>query len=396
MKFIQKNFLYTLLIIFTSACVANYASLTTFNKLPSPEEQCKILAKKRTETKPKRKIPRRIKNSEETTTNTSKKTNFHIDAGEPQHPVSDINLNEVLSTSDITFKPAEDPIHPKYRKKEEAEAKVFKVNPVIAAEEETKTPSFTFKADSSFEYDAIPAILGISGILSLIGLGIFQKQSKMISDWGVQNPWTTRILLTGAHLATAYCCVTIGNQMASEGVFFSENFRNTALIIGGASVLLYPMRKSDIKIFQGSYMTRKIHDLALFASGAALVLSFSNAYKPADSYLKFVPETQITASNSETVYTNVFTDPKQGEPKKGMKTWEKVVLTVLAVAVFVVLGFGVGALACTIACNGSEALALIVFNVGLAGLILLLITALKGIFNRPWKKKEDVQAEPAV
>lgn len=73
-------------------------------------------------------------------------------------------------------------------------------------------------------------------------------------------------------------------------------------------------------------------------------------------------------------------------------------LTVLAVAAFVALGLGVAALACNLACNGSEAFAYLVLIIGEAGLILLLITALKGIFNRPWRKKEkpEVQPEPTV
>jgi hypothetical protein len=70
-----------------------------------------------------------------------------------------------------------------------------------------------------------------------------------------------------------------------------------------------------------------------------------------------------------------------------MTKGEKIALTVLVVLLGVAATFGVAALACSLACNGSEILAFIV-GAGGAGLIAWGLTAgLRSIHRRPTKKR---------
>lgn len=76
---------------------------------------------------------------------------------------------------------------------------------------------------------------------------------------------------------------------------------------------------------------------------------------------------------------------KQGKGDAG-----KILLTTLAIIVALGLLLLLAALACEIACNGSEALAILVFVVGLAGIIFLLVWVIRKI-NR---KKSSLAIGP--
>ncbi len=69
--------------------------------------------------------------------------------------------------------------------------------------------------------------------------------------------------------------------------------------------------------------------------------------------------------------------------------WVKILLTVLLVVIAAGLMYVLAALACTIACNGSEALAWIVFLAGSAGIIFAAVRTIQWIFGRKRKKRKQ-------
>jgi hypothetical protein len=77
---------------------------------------------------------------------------------------------------------------------------------------------------------------------------------------------------------------------------------------------------------------------------------------------------------------------KANDPSKG----EKVLLVILSILVALGLLYLVAALSCSIACSGSEAIALLVAIGGTAGVILLLIFVIRAIYGKRRKKKEPV------
>lgn len=73
--------------------------------------------------------------------------------------------------------------------------------------------------------------------------------------------------------------------------------------------------------------------------------------------------------------------------------WVKILLTVLVVVVAAGLLYLLTGLACTLSCNGSEALAWIVFLVGSAGIIFCAVRIIQWIFGRKRKKRKKKQMQ---
>jgi hypothetical protein len=75
---------------------------------------------------------------------------------------------------------------------------------------------------------------------------------------------------------------------------------------------------------------------------------------------------------------------KANDPSKG----EKVLLVILSILVALGLLYLIAALSCSIACSGSEAIALLVAIGGTVGVIFLLIFVIRAIYGKKRKKKE--------
>ena len=76
------------------------------------------------------------------------------------------------------------------------------------------------------------------------------------------------------------------------------------------------------------------------------------------------------------------------------KNGKRITLVTLSIVIAVILTFLLAALSCEIACSGAEALAIIVFISGLAGIIFGLVGVIKSI-NRKYKKLKT-DKEPAT
>lgn len=395
---LKKNLIYLMLTLIGSACAVNYVAI---NKLPTADEQCEILNKKRTATKSVKKRKNHKTVLSKNSPVTSKRKEFQLPSINDFAFPADTSIFSKLSEV-ATYNYSQPSIIPSKDLEEDnipipQMADVIKIKPVIkTTAEEASEKHEQNKSPFQSEYTLIPSLFGFSLISSFFLLGLFRNKSRQISEWGARNPWKTRGILTGMHLASALGIVTLGNQMASEGVFLSQEFIISSLAIGGTAILFYPSNNSRINFLQGSYFRRKLHDTALFVSGTALVLSFSNHYKSADSYLNFIPETQLTASTSANFFVDVADDVQQEQPEKKKNTGVKILLLLLAVTAFLGLSFLLAGLACTIACNGAETLAAIVFFGGEVGLIALLVVAIKRIFGKKKKKQEATETEPEL
>lgn len=258
---------------------------------------------------------------------------------------------------------------------------------------------------NSFLVDnSAPIMMGASGLFSLLMLSLAQKRSIGFSHWAARHPWAARGLIAGTHVVISLSALTLGHYLYDHQIFISDTVSYTAMSVIAASCLLYPSKNSAFS-FTHSYFAQKATDIALFTSGAIMMLYAGNHYQL----------TQQPAANSEVVYSLTPTNDseksihlvknkkdlkkeKQEQKQEGKKersTGAKIALTILALGVFTLGLYGVGIWACSLSCSGYEALAAFVLFGGLGGLITLLVVALRGIFSKKRKSKKTLEATEA-
>ncbi|MGC1390509.1 MAG: hypothetical protein WA816_05685 [Bacteroidales bacterium] len=241
----------------------------------------------------------------------------------------------------------------------------------------------------------------LAGCFSLIGLKSAPDFSRNISRWATINPWKTRFLITGIHILTGTAGIILGKKLADSGTHFTELSKNLSIAVFLTSSLLYPVRKSQTKLFKHTYLRQKTHDLALFLSGFMLIVNIGNHYSELNPSFASLLGTRnfkqqqehVSSNNIQVPYQLVFyksenqsQDGSSVHQKKELGDWAKFFLTILAIAVACGLGYGLAVLSCSIACSGSQGLAVVVGIGGLVAIIALLFWALRSIFSPKHKE----------
>ncbi|MBX2970112.1 MAG: hypothetical protein KF803_12140 [Cyclobacteriaceae bacterium] len=268
----------------------------------------------------------------------------------------------------------------------------------------TETSQSRATENSFLTNNSVPIMMGASGLFSLLMLSLAQSRSKKISYWAAENPWKARGLIAGTHVITGLSALTLGHHLYDQQVFVSDTVSYAALSVFTTSYLLYPFKNSAFS-FTHSYFAQKANDIALFTSGAVMMLYAGNHYHL----------TQQPVVNSEVVYSFTSTNASekslhlvknkkelrkekrelQQEVKKELSGGAKAALTLLVLMTFVVAIYGLAALSCSIACSGNEGLAAVVGIGGGIGLIALLVLAFRGIYGDKRKSKKVREATEA-
>lgn len=239
--------------------------------------------------------------------------------------------------------------------------------------------------------DGLLYLLGlITGVFTLGGLISTPGMAGKISYWAAVNPKKTRFIIGGIQIITGFAGLILGTEMAHRGMQCSDASRNMLVATFLASSVLYPVRKSPLRILKRTYLRQKIHDILLFISGFLLMVWVGNHFsRPTDIPAGTMQQSGYNASHNiqttghQSVYT--YKAQLQDEPanpeKKGLSASAKVLLTVLTIVGFCAAAYGIAAASCGLACSGLNALAVLVAVVGGILAIGLAYLALKAIFN---------------
>ncbi len=226
---------------------------------------------------------------------------------------------------------------------------------------------------------------------------------RNISLWAKEHAITTRLLivlviyplfnLTGWFL---------GDLLAIQGFHLYSFWGYPLSLIVILIMLTYPS-SADRSVYRRSYTRRKIMDGLLAGTTFLFIVMTGN------NFTSFSDATAMPASYASS-FPQAVEKPgpvsKSNFQKKAVRKWfhalrkkyrdasnsNKVLLTILAIVVGIFLFMGLIALTCSIACAGSEALAYVVFFLGMAGIILGLVKIIKSIHRGP---KKPTVSQPA-
>jgi hypothetical protein len=242
--------------------------------------------------------------------------------------------------------------------------------------------------------DGLIYLLGlITGVFTLGGLISTPGMAGKISYWAAVNPKKTRFIIGGIQVITGLAGLILGTEIAHKGMQCSDTSRNMLIATFLASALLYPVRKSPVRILKRTYFRQKIHDILLFITGFLLMVWVGNHFTRQTDHPVSLRNTAGTLQQSGyNAFNNIGTpglytyeahlqDEPANPEKKGLSASAKVLLTVLTIVAFCAAAYGIAAASCGLACSGLNALAVLVAVVGGALAIGLAYLALKAIFN---------------
>jgi hypothetical protein len=246
---------------------------------------------------------------------------------------------------------------------------------------------------------------------------------KKISFWAKHHQWSARFVIISCFILLTITGILVGKLLEDIGVLLPSIIFSICISLYFTGILFYPS-KSKRRKFNPSllYKTQKKFDLLLAACTFLMLICISN-----DRFqsLQYFPSLQAATVNKPNVPADSTTKTyktinafsaslkdengkslKWKEKKKllreqvraikksdGMSKGAKVALIVLSVIVALGLLYAVAALACGVACNGSEAAAILVGIGGTFLVVFLLILVIRSITGRR-KKKAIIQEEP--
>ncbi|MCU0353949.1 MAG: LPXTG cell wall anchor domain-containing protein [Cytophagales bacterium] len=210
-----------------------------------------------------------------------------------------------------------------------------------------------------------------------------RRRTKALSHWASRQPWKTRTLLTLIHLGTAFGSIALGKWYGDQGMLLSQNTLYAALTVFGLGTLLYP-RAGTVS---NRYQRRKIHDSLLFASATFLMLYTGNHEIPVAYTNGTQPREIFTGVSAKARSTQATAG--EGRPQKGRLIGLKIILSLLAAALYVFLTLAVLALSCSLFCSGSGGLGLLVLVGGAAAVNFLGVVLIRAVWSIRTKVKPE-------
>lgn len=236
---------------------------------------------------------------------------------------------------------------------------------------------------------------------------------RATADWGRSNWRLTRLILVLLNISL----LLLGGAVGFIAYLFDVPFLagTVPYLVGLAMLAIFitPSKLQKIHFIPYTFMNRKRVDFIVCMLGFCLAMGMfnkflnneyrinsSNNYAQQVVYQAKTPKEKLRAkfNNNSTVKSyRAFKKSIHREArllKKELRnytsseeTWIAVVLTVLILLLAAAAGLALAALSCSIACNGSEALALIVAVLGLGGIVYLSIISIRAAFRRYGKTK---------
>jgi len=244
---------------------------------------------------------------------------------------------------------------------------------------------------------------------------------KKISSWAKNNKRPARMLIIVSVIVLNTLAIVTGVLLNSLGIYLPLSFLLFFAGLYALGFVVYPSRSLKGKKLNAAafYIRQKSCDLLLVGStffmiswlgnhpdrlfryGPTLQAVVPGNTVPRDSTLKtYKPISAFTASmrdekgnplkwkeRKKLLKEQVKAIKRSTEPSKGAK----IALIILSILGAVLLIYGVAALACSLSCGGSDALAIIVAIGGTALVVWLTFVVIKSITG----KKKEPGKEPA-
>ena len=219
---------------------------------------------------------------------------------------------------------------------------------------------------------------------------------KPISIWAHQHKTAARISIIFIYILLNIIGLFTGDILHSMNVTLNSFFYLAATLIVFTGLIIYPSKRNKSK-YQNFYARQKLADCLLITATFLLIIysgnsinankakNYNSAYgssiiNHASNYSENIVNknnSKVSKKNFRKYFRSAINEfrKKYTDSTKTEKTIY-IILAIFAAAFLILL---LGGLSCSIACSGSEALADIVFFVGLGGIIFGLIKLIQRI-----------------
>jgi len=271
------------------------------------------------------------------------------------------------------------------------------VNP-LKSEAKSVVPQKEPVANTKSPNKSNALFLLLAGLLGGTTLSIFIKHFKepgKISYWALFNRKKAVSILVAAQTLVCGVGLYVGKMLAEMGLQTSEISTNILLALSAAIIFFFPKQKAESGIFKNSFRKQRLFSFLLTLTGFLLMANVSDRAYYEKDFSPVIAKAFHKSDNAGSHYTNTASyetisqasdEGPQSEPKTGVK----ILLTIVAVILFLLLGFGIGVLSCSLYCNGQGVLATIVAVGGGIGTLILLIYVLRAIWrkDKPYREQK--------
>ena len=247
---------------------------------------------------------------------------------------------------------------------------------------------------------------------------------RKISFWARDNKWSTRFIIIGIYVLLNVLGIASGWLLKDLQISIPHTVFLFIIFLFLIGVLAYPLKENK-KHESSFYIWQKTCDLILAFSSFCMIVYAGNNYNnlfnnnstanAAVNSVSSLHGDSITRSYQSIASFNKTLKDENGkslqwkEKKKLLKKQVKeikaakdisqggkIVLIFLSVLVALGLLFLLAALSCSIACNASGGLAVVVAVLGTTGIIILLAFVIRAITGKEKKKKPTIVEEPPI
>lgn len=232
---------------------------------------------------------------------------------------------------------------------------------------------------------------------------------KRVSFWALHHKVAARSIIVLIYFFLNLLGLFFGDILSSLNIVLSPAFYLFAILLTLGGILFYPSKKRK-HFYKNFYSRQKFADGLLITATFLFITYSGNSFNYTKTINPVNPALAISIVespvSSSIVKKNAHLSKKENrkhvrsfikEIRKKYKATShsgKTVLIILVVLGAVFLSFLILALACNIACSGSEALAYIVGVVGIAAVIFGAIKLIQSI-NIGHPAKKEGNGEPA-
>ena len=218
---------------------------------------------------------------------------------------------------------------------------------------------------------------------------------KNLAFWARENKNTARATIIISYVLLNLIALFLGDVIHSLNIEFTPLFFLFALIMSLVGWMIYPS-KNRKKEYRNFFVRQKSADLLLVSATFLFTIYLGNTLnKQENFYRNPVQAISIVHPNTKNIISG--TQAKVTLSKKSLRQKiraefksirkaykdssksQKTTYIILAVLGALVLLYGLAGLSCSIACSGSEALAYVVFFLGLGGIIFGLVKLIQRI-----------------
>ncbi len=228
---------------------------------------------------------------------------------------------------------------------------------------------------------------------------------KKLSFWSRDHKTSARILIVVGYLILNMAGLFLGDLLHSFTGNFNAAIILIPIILTMVGYFFYPDKKNK-NVYKNFYSRQKLNDgFLVFATFLFLVFA-GNKLNENTRWSQSASALSINYPISKNSVENKTVNTK---PQKGTKAYknfkhrikalrkaykessksEKTLMIIGVVLLAGAVGYGLAAVACGISCSGSEALAIVVFVVGLGGIIFGAVKLIQRITRGPKKPRTD-------